>query len=78
MNEKKFANIMFIKAQTLTNSIKNYFNVSYKEARKMFYTSKLYAILEKEETKMWYYSSFDLFNMFLEENKTGDFTIYGG
>lgn len=32
MSDSKFACIMFIKIQTLCDSIKNYFNISYKEA----------------------------------------------
>ena len=44
----------------------------------MLYNSKIYKALEKEDTKMWYYSSFDLFNMFLEEQETGTYTVYGG
>lgn len=78
MTEKKFVFLMFEKAQVLTNKIKNYYNISFAEARKIFYNSNIYKALEKEETKMWYYSSFDLFNMFLEEQKTGTYSIYGG
>ena len=62
----------------LCTSIKNYFNISYEEARKMLYNSKLYNALENEETKMWYYSNYDLFKMFLEEKETGKYTVYGG
>ena len=35
-------------------------------------------VIEKEETKMWYYSNYDLFRMFLEEKETGKYTVYGG
>ena len=78
MNEKKFKFIMFTKMQTLCDSIKNYFNIEYKEAIQWLYNSRLYEALEDEETKMWYYSNFDLFNMFLEEKTTGKYTVYGG
>ena len=64
--------------QLLCTSIKNYFNISYEEARKLLYNSKLYNALENEETKMWYYSNYDLFKMFLEEKETGKYTVYGG
>lgn len=66
------------KIQVISTFIKNHFNVSYDEARKMLYNSKLYNALEDEETKMWYYSSYDLFKMFLEEKETGSYTVYGG
>lgn len=78
MSDKKFECIMFVIVQTLCNSIKNYFNISYKEAMNLLYHSKIYKALEDEKTKMWYYSNHDLFNMFLEENRTGRYTIYGG
>ena len=78
MSDKQFTYILFEKVQVLCNSIKNYFNIEFQEAMNWLYNSKLYAALEDEETKMWYYSSYDLFNMFLEEKNTGDFTVYGG
>ena len=78
MDEKKFVFMMFEKAQVLTNYIKNHYNITYAEARKRLYNSKIYKALEKEETKMWYYSSYDLFNMFVEEQNTGNYTVYGG
>ena len=74
----KFSMIMIIKVQELTTSIKNYFNISYEDSIKELYQSKLYKLLEREETKMWYYSNHDLFYMFKEEKETGKFTIYGG
>lgn len=78
MSEGKFACIMFEKVQILCDSIKNYFNINYEEARNLLYKSKIYEALEEEETKMWYYSNYDLFRMFLEERKTGKYTVYGG
>lgn len=78
MSKEKFESIMFTKIQDLCNSIKKYFNIEYEEATKMLYNSKLYSALEDEETKMWYYSNFDLFKMFLEEKEMGKYTIYGG
>ena len=78
MSDKQFAFIMYGKVQALCDSIKNYFNIEYKEAIKMLYSSRLYKALEDEETKMWYYSNYDLFKMFLEEKETGRYTVYGG
>lgn len=69
---------MFGKVQILCDSIKNYFNINYKDARNLLYKSKLYEALEDEKTKMWYYSNYDLFRMFLEEKETGKYTVYGG
>ena len=78
MSDKKFTFVLLGKVQTICNSIKNYFNISYNESIELLYNSKLYRALEDEDNKMWYYSSYDLFNMFLEETKTGTYTVYGG
>ena len=78
MSNEKFASIMSVKVQSLCNSIKNYYNIDFDEATKLLYNSKLYASLEDEETKMWYFSNYDLFRMFLEEMQTGKYTVYGG
>lgn len=78
MDKGKFKCIMFIKVQTLCDSIKNYFNISYSETLNLLYNSKLYQALEDEKTKMWYYSNYDLFRFFIEEKETGKYTIYGG
>lgn len=73
-----FNMIMIIKVQNLLTSIKNYYNISYQESIKELYNSKLYQLLEEEDTKMWYFSNHDLFNMFKEEKETGTFNVYGG
>lgn len=78
MSDGKFTCIVMSTVQTLCDSIKNYFNISYQEATNLLYHSKLYKALEDEKTKMWYYSSYDLFRMFLEEKETGNYTVYGG
>ena len=78
MSDGKFVFIKISTVQTLCDSIKNYFNISYREARDLLYHSKLYKALEDEETKMWYYSNYDLFRMFLKEKETGKYTVYGG
>jgi len=73
-----FNMIMIIKVQNLLTSIKNYYNISYQESIKELYNSKLYQLLEEEDTKMWYFSNHDLFNMFKEEKENGTFNVYGG
>ena len=44
-------------------------------AAKAFYESKVYALLEDEDTKVWHFSPATLFSMFDEEKKTGRFVI---
>ena len=77
MDKNKFTCIMFTIVGTLSHSIHEYFNISYNESLSLLYHSKLYRQLEDETTKMWYYSNHDLLNMFIEEQRTGDYTIYG-
>jgi len=40
------------------------------------YSSKLYAMLEKENTKLWHYSVPMLYDLFNEELATGDFILH--
>lgn len=40
-----------------------------------FYSSKVYALLEQEETMLWHLSPLTLFNLFDEEKKTGSFEL---
>ena len=62
----------------ICDKIKEELNISYYEANNLLYHSKLYEALEDESTKMWYYSNYDLFLMFLEERKTDKYIVYGG
>ena len=39
------------------------------------YSSELYAVLEKEETKVWHYSVTMLHELFVEERTTGKLTL---
>lgn len=75
MEKHKFeAMLMLLVPQVVQLITENY---SYDElsAAKEFYDSKLYSVLEKEDTKLWHLSALTLFNMFDEEKKTGTFTF---
>lgn len=73
MNEEKFSAIMgLIIPQVISLMIKEY-GYDELEATSELYHSKLYALLEEEETKLWHFSPLTLFNMFDEEKKTGSF-----
>jgi len=41
------------------------------DAIRMLYSSKLYAMLEREETKLWYYSTPMLYSLLEQELNTG-------
>jgi hypothetical protein len=49
--------------------------LSEREAADVFYNSRVYALLEDEETKLWHYSALTLFNMYGEERETGKITF---
>ena len=46
--------------------------ISEKEAIKKLYSSKLYSALEDEQTKVWQYSTQMLYNLFEQEENTGN------
>lgn len=46
-------------------------NISEKEAIKLLYTSKVYAALEQEDTKLWQYSTPMLYSLLEQEWESG-------
>jgi hypothetical protein len=75
MEKKKFEAMLILIVPQVINLITE--NYSYDEvtASKAFYESKVYSLLEEEDTKLWHFSALTLFNMFDEETKTGNFTF---
>ena len=78
MEQKKFeAMLVLIVPQIISRIVEN---LQFDEvtAARLFYGSKVYSLLEQEETKLWQLSSLTLFNMYLEERNTGDITFPEG
>ena len=75
MSKEKFTFIMFEKIQVISYKLSYYYKISYNEALDFIYHSKLYKALENEETKMWYFSSEQLFKMLMEEKETGNYIV---
>lgn len=50
-------------------------NLTEKDAMIQFYQSSVYALLEKEETKLWHYSTEMLYALFEQEKTTGTLTF---
>lgn len=73
MNNEKFAAIMGVLVEQVVHLIAEAYSYDEPAASNAFYNSKVYALLEQEETKLWHFSPLTLFNMFDEEQKTGDF-----
>lgn len=75
MGAEKFSAVMGVLVEQVVHLIIE--NYAYDEitASNVFYNSKVYALLEQEETKLWHFSPLTLFNMFDEEKKTGKFEL---
>lgn len=75
MDEKKFEAMLTLIVPKVIHLITE--NHPYGEvmASKEFYDSKVYSLLEQEDTKLWHFSPLTLFNMFEEEKRNGDFVI---
>jgi hypothetical protein len=75
MNDKKFESMLIFLVPEVVSIIVDTNKITETEATQMFYNSKVYELLEDEETKLWHFSPLTLFNMFDEEQKTGGITF---
>lgn len=71
MGQEQFIAMMPYISTDLVSLISKKQNISEEEAIKKLYSSKLYAILENEETKVWQYSTQMLYLLFEQEQKNG-------
>lgn len=71
MEQEQFASIMPIICSDLIAMIVSRQGVSEEDAIKKLYSSKLYAALEHEDTKVWHYSSDMLFTLLERETEAG-------
>ena len=71
MEQKKFEAMLILLVPQVVELIIQTYGIDGIKAAESFYESKLYALLEREETKLWHLSALSLFNMFDEEQKTG-------
>ncbi len=72
MNDNQFVAMMPIISSSLCSMISDELKISEEEATRRLYGSKLYEYLEKEETKVWQYSTHMLFSLFLQGEQTGE------
>lgn len=75
MDKKKFEAILTLLVPKVVHLIVENSSVDEVAATKAFYDSKVYSVLEDEETKLWHLSPLTLYNMFEEEQKTGAVTF---
>lgn len=78
MKQIKFeALLILIVPKVIALIVKNY-GLDEISASKSFYESRVYSLLEQEDTKLWHYSPLTLFSMYDEERKTGNITFPEG
>ena len=75
MADKKFEAILTLLVPQIINLVRENYPMDEMEASREFYESKVYSLLEQEDTKLWHFSPLTLFNMYDEEKRTGDFQI---
>jgi len=71
MDKTKFDAVFPIICSSLAEKIAYELNLSEEDAVKKLYSSRLYELMEREETKVWQYSTEKLFELYLEESSSG-------
>ena len=71
MKPDEFSSVMPYISSDLVKMIIQKKNIPAKDAIKALYSSKLYAALEQEETKVWQYSTLTLYALLEMERETG-------
>lgn len=78
MEQKKFEALLVLIVPKVIGLITSNCEMGEVTATRAFYESKVYSLLEQEDTKLWHLSPLTLFNMFDEERKTGNITFPEG
>lgn len=71
MDQDKFVAIMPIISADLVDYIAVQQNIGEEEALQQLYASVLYSELEKEDTKLWHYSTPMLYQLFIQGERMG-------
>jgi len=75
MEQKRFEPVLVLLVPQIVTLIAEKHNRNELDATKSLYESKLYSLLEKEETKLWHLSAPALFELYDEEVRTGIITF---
>ena len=70
-----FESILPLKVERIAELLIEKQKKSLQDALEYLYSSQLYALLEKEETKMWHYSPQMLLYLLENEKSTGQLTL---
>ena len=71
MSKEQFEALIPYISADLIKLIADKENISHDDAILRLYSSKLYELLEDEETKVWHYSSEMLYSLLNQEEETG-------
>lgn len=69
MADKEFVAILTLLVPQVVQLICENYPVDEMMASKEFYESKVYSLLEQEDTKLWHFSPLTIFNMYDEEKR---------
>jgi len=78
MSKEKFEAMLILIVPMVIGLIMQKCGLDELTATRAFYESKVYSLLEQEDTKLWHFSPLTLFCMYEEEQRTGDFSIPEG
>lgn len=78
MEQKKFEAMLILIVPKVIGLITEKSQMDEVTATRAFYESKVYSLLEQEDTKLWHLSPLTIFNMYDEERKTGNITFPEG
>ena len=73
MDQPKFEALLTLIVPQVVQLICEHYGWDETTAADKIYSSKVYASLEREETKVWHFSPLTLFSMFEEEQRLGTF-----
>lgn len=75
MNKERFHSIISLIATEVVNLYSQNEKIDEIKATDILYKSKLYSLIEKEETGVWHYSPIMLYSLLKEEIATGKLTL---
>ncbi len=73
MNENQLSALLAVMIPQIIELITKNSNISEAKAVSLFYKSKLYSELSREETKLWHYSPLLLYTLYQDELLTGSY-----
>ena len=75
MEKQKFDAMLVLIVPQIVGLITENYSIDEITAHKRLYASRVYSLLEREDTKLWHLSPLTLFNMFDEETRNGTITF---